>query len=495
MSDGPGDVPETTHRFGVPAIIGTLSFAGTVAALMQTLIIPVAPELPHLLGVSVSDASWAITATLLSAAVATPLAGRMGDMWGRRRVLLACLLILVAGSTIAALSTTLIPLIIGRALQGLAGGVIPLGISIMRDVLPPRKLAFAASAMSASLGVGSALGLPLSALIAQYFSWHVLFWTSAGLALAAAVLVLAVVPDRDSASGGRLDVVGAVGLSAGLVCVLLPISKGADWGWTSPVTLGLAAASVCVFVVWAWWELRARGPLVDLRLNARPQVLITNIASVIFAFALFASSLVFPQLMQLPESTGYGLGQSLIVVGLAMAPFGLTMMSMAPVSAWVTSTRGPKTTLVLGAGVVAVGYLVGTVLMAEIWQLVAVSVIIGCGVGLAYGAMPSLIMAAVPPAETGSANGLNTLMRSFGTSVASAVTGAVMTQFSAPFGDGRIPTEGAFRLSLMIAAVGALVAMVVATFIPSTPATGAAGGEPQLEPQPPRTTRGVAVVD
>ncbi|MFK4100852.1 MFS transporter [Streptomyces sp. NPDC019531] len=459
-------------------VVAVLAFGGIVVSLMQTLVIPIVPELPKLLNAPASDTAWAVTATLLAAAVAVPMMGRLGDMYGKRRMLLASLVLLVAGSVTAALSDALTPMIVGRVLQGMAGGVIPLGISIMRDELPAERLGSATAMMSASLGVGAALGLPAAALIADNFDWHVLFWSSGALGVVALLLVLLLVPESKVRTGGRFDLVGGVGMAAGLVCLLLAISKGGDWGWGSGTILGLFAASVVVLLVWGWWELRTDQPLVDLRTTARRQVLFTNLASIALGFGMFAMSLVLPQLLQLPEATGYGLGKSLLTAGLVMAPSGLVMMAIAPVSAALSKARGPKVSLMLGALIVAAGYGLQILLMDEVWQFVLVSCVIGSGIGFTYGAMPSLIMGAVPPSQTGAANSLNTLMRSIGTSVASAVAGVILAQMTTNLGAVALPSENGFRTVLAIGGGAALLAFAIAGFIPRREVVAAAASVP-----------------
>jgi EmrB/QacA subfamily drug resistance transporter len=447
-------------------VVVVLALGGIVVSLMQTLVIPLIPRLPALLGASPADTSWVITATLLASAVATPVVGRLGDMYGKRRMLLVSLVLLVIGSTVAALSDSLVPMIAGRVLQGLAAGVIPLGISIMRDELPAEKLGSATAMMSASLGVGGALGLPASALLVENTDWHMLFWTAAGLGVVVTVLVLTFVPESNVRTGGRFDLVGAAGLSTVLVCLLLAISKGADWGWTDGLTIGLFGAAVVVLLAWGWFELRTSRPLVDLRTTARRQVLLTNLASLVFAFAMFAMSLVLPQILQLPLATGYGLEQSLLVTGLVLVPSGLVMMATAPVSARISRARGPKVTLMVGAVVVASGYALGAVLMSEIWHLVLTSALIGAGIGFAYGAMPALIMSAVPVSETAAANSLNTLMRAIGTSISSAVAGVVLAHMTVTLGTKALPSQEGFRLIMILGSGAALVALAIAAFIP-----------------------------
>ena len=458
------------------AVVAVLALAGIVVSLMQTLVIPIVPELPKLLNAEPSDTAWAVTATLLAAAVATPVVGRLGDMFGKRRMLLLSIVLLVSGSLVCGLADSLVPMIVGRALQGLAAAVVPLGISIMRDALPADRLAGSTALMSASLGVGGALGLPAAAFIADNWNWHILFWVSAALGAVTFVLVLLIVPESKLRAGGRFDLVGSLGLSAGLVSLLLTVSKGGDWGWTSGTTLGLGAAAVVILLSWGWWELRSPQPLVDLRTTAKPQVLFTNLASIALGFSMFAMSLVLPQLLQLPEQTGYGLGRSMLTVGLVLAPQGLVMMAMSAVSAGVTKTKGPKVTLMIGALIVAAGYGLNIVLMSEVWHLVLVSCVIGAGIGFTYGALPALIMGAVDPTQTGAANSLNTLMRSLGTSFASALAGVILARMTTDFGGTALPSENGFKVVMAIGAAAALLAFAVATFIPHRrPAT----------PQPP----------
>ncbi|MFL6121052.1 MFS transporter [Actinophytocola sp.] len=447
-------------------VVPVLASCGLVASFMQTLVIPLIPSLPDILHADPADASWVITVTLVAAAVIMPVSGRLGDLYGKRPVLLASLVVLVAGSVVCALAGSVLPMVVGRGLQGCAMGVIPLGISIMRDILPVERIGSATAMMSATLGVGGAIGLPVSAVIAQTSSWRVLFWLAAGLGAACLALLRAVVPDSALRAEGRFNVVGALGLAAGLVSLLLAITKGATWGWGSALTLGLFAAAVVVLVVWGAYQLRVRYPLVNLRVLARRPVLFTNLASVLVGFAVYSTSLVLPQLLQASALTGYGLGQSLIATGLWMAPGGLVMMALSPVSAGITRRWGSRTSLLLGAAVIAVGYVVATLLLHSAFQVMVAAVIVSAGVGIAYAAMPRLIMGAVPLHETASANGLNSLMRSVGTSMSSAVMATLLAHMSVTVGPVTVPSLAGFRVAFLIAAGAAFAAVLVTSLVP-----------------------------
>ncbi|MFF5896222.1 MFS transporter [Streptomyces argenteolus] len=461
-----GEALPDPRRRGSGGVVPVLAFAGITVAVMQTLLVPVIKDLPSLLGTEPADATWVMTATLLAGAVATPIMGRLGDLYGKRRMLLASLVVMVVGSLICASTDDLVIMIVGRALQGFAMGAIPLGIGIMRDVLPPEKLGSAMALMSSSIGVGGGLALPAAALMAQHADWHALFLGSAALGVLAMTLTVLVVPEPPLRAPGRFDLPGALGLSLGLVCLLLPVTKGGDWGWTSAPTLGLIAASLVILVLWGLFELRSPAPLVDLRTSARREVLLTNLVSIMVGVAFYAVSLVLPQLLQLPTSTGYGLGQSMVVAGLCVAPLGLTMMFVAPLYARLSARRGPKASLVLGMLVIAVGYGAGLGLMSAAWQTVVIAVVLGAGIGLAYSSLPALIIGAVDASETGAANGLNTLMRSIGTSLSSAVIGMVLANTSVRAGGVDIPTMEGFRTSFVIATGAVLIGLALAAFLP-----------------------------
>ncbi|WP_372446468.1 MFS transporter [Streptomyces spirodelae] len=449
-------------------IVPVLAFGGISVAVMQTLIVPVIAQLPELLHTSTSNASWVITSTLLSGAVATPIMGRLGDLYGKRRIVLLSLGLMVLGSLVCGFTSALVPMVAGRAVQGFAMGAIPLGIGIMRDALPPERLGSAMAFMSSSLGVGGALGMPLAAYVAQYTDWHVLFFGAAGIGALAMALVALLVPESPLRTPGRFDVLGTLGLTAGLVTLLLPISKGGDWGWGSGTVLGLLGSSVVIFIGWGVLELRTEDPLVDLRTTARRQVLLTNLASIMVGLAFYALTLVLPQLLQLPAATGYGLGQSMVVSGLCVAPMGIAMMLVSSLSARLSRARGPKVSLMTGLTILAVSYLAGTQLMSAVWQTVLLAVLIGIGIGIAYSAMPALILGAVDPSESGAANGLNTLMRSIGTSTSSAVVGVVLARMTSPLGRTQVPDLDGFRTSFLIAAGAALLGLLIAAFLPSS---------------------------
>ena len=448
------------------AIIAALAFTGLVASFMMTLVTPLLPELPHLLGVSQADAMWVVTATLLAAAVATPIGGRLGDLYGKRRMMLVLLGSLILGSVIAAFSSALIPLVIGRALQGAGLGVIALGISILRDVLHRDRLGKAIALVSATLGIGGAVGLPVSALISQFLDWHMLFWVSGLLGVVGFILVFTLVPVSTLRSAGTFDFIGAIGFAAGLVGILLSVSKGSAWGWTSPLTLGIGFGGVAVIALWIWFELRTASPLIDIRVAMRRSVLLTNLASVTVGFAFFATAVALPLLLESPTDTGVGFGQSMLIASLCLMPSGLVMWALSGTAARVTDRRGARTSLLIGITVITLGYALAVGLMTEVWHTVLVATLVGFGVGFAYAAMPTLIMAAVPASETAASNGLNSVMRTLGSTTASAVIGVILSVNVVTVNGVTTPSTFGFQLTFALCAGAALIGLLLTLMLP-----------------------------
>ncbi|MFT4299181.1 MAG: MFS transporter [Aeromicrobium sp.] len=468
MSSSSSDPAEVQFRFSPPFIVVVLCLGSLCGALMQSLVIPIQSELPELLHTEPGNASWAVTATLLAAAVTMPVTGRLADMYGKKKILVVSAAVLIVGSASAALSSSLAPFLIGRALQGAAMGYIPVAISMVREIATPERRAGAVAAVSATLGVGGALGLPLSAWIAEAFSWHGLFWLSTGLAILVFVATLVVVPNVRDAHPAHIDVIGILGLAVGLSGALIGVSKGSEWGWSDGRTLTGIIGGVLVLLVWGWYQLRHHDPLVDLRTTARRPVLFTNLAALLIGFGMMAQMIVLPQLLEMPEATGFGLGQSILQAGLWMAPGGLAMMLFAPVSSKLINTIGARVTLAIGALVISLGYVVALELMDAPWQLMVSAMIASAGVGIGYAAMPTLILDNVPESESGSSVGVNGLMRSVGTTIAGAVMAAIMTSRTTALGSGvEIPSLEAFEICLVVGAVAALAGALIALLVPS----------------------------
>ncbi|MEP9382400.1 MFS transporter [Nocardioides sp. KR10-350] len=439
-----------------------------VVSLSQSVLVPVLGDLQEEYG---EKTNWLLTATLLVAAVGVPIMGRLGDMFGKRKILLVALGAITVGSLVDAVTSNFALLVVGRAIQGASAAAIPLGISLLATLMPRERVGASVALISAMLGVGGSLGLPLAGFVAQNWDWHVLFWITAVVGAIAFAGVLAIVPESKLHAGGHVDLPGAVLMSAGLVCLILPLEQGHDWGWGSPRVWILLAAAVVLLVLFALVELRRREPLVDLTALRRRPIVMTNLASICFGFALFASFIGTATFVEAGKWTGYGFEVSLLVGGLTLLPSGIAMLLFSPVAARLIALRGAPQTLAIGASVVAVGWVLRIFLSAELWEIVVATTIIGAGTGIGYAAMPSLINANTPPSEIAAANGLNTLFRSLGSTLATAVgTSILASSLVYQVVDGQVvggaPSLTAYRWLFGVCAVAAVLAAVLVLTVP-----------------------------
>jgi MFS family permease len=474
------------------AAVAVVAMGGLMVSLNQSLLIPVLPRITRDIGSSTASTEWLLTSTLLTAGVAVPIMGRLGDLYGKRLMLMVCAGFLVVGSLICALSHSLIPLIIGRAVTGLSIAAVSLGVSLINLTLPARRAPAGVALISAMLGVGSAFGLPLAGLVGEHADYHLLFWIGVAGGCLSLLGIRFFLAESAQRPAGRFDFPGAILFATALVCLLLPLSEAATWGWGAPRTIGLLAAAALLLALFAAIERRKSSPLVDLAANAKPALLLTNAASLCVGFALFASLIGTAYYVEAPVASGYGFGVSIVVGGLCLLPSGLAMLALSPVSAMMTRRCGPKITLCTGSSLVAAGFIIRIALAGHLWEIIAGTTITGAGTGIAYASMPALIALGAPPSALAAANGLNSLSRLVGSSTASAIGGTILASAVVVVGGVAIPSLTAYQILFALCAgaavIGAFIALSVpypAGYSPPRPARAAAPG---WLPSPARAT-------
>jgi EmrB/QacA subfamily drug resistance transporter len=441
-----------------------LSLGGLAFAVLQSLVAPALSTIGRDLNASTGNASWVITAYLLSASVLTPILGRLGDMVGKRRVLIAVLAVLAVGTVLAAVAPNLTVLIIARVLQGAAGAIMPLSIAIVRDELPREKVSVTVGLISAIFGVGAGVGIVAAGPIVEHLSWHWLFWLPLVLVVIALFGAIFGMKESPVRTPGRLDVLGAGILSVTLVSLLLAISKGQAWGWGDPKTVGLLVLGVIALVVFVIVELRVREPLIDMRLMKVRGVWATNLVALILGFGMFGTFLLVPTLLQLPAATGFGFGKTVSESGLFLLPTVLGMVVFAPLAGALARRFGPKLPMLLGAVAVVVAFTLPAVSHAAIWQVLLSGVLTGAGIGLAFAGMSNAIIESVPAAQTGEASSVNTIARTIGSSIGTAVIAAVISSHTTPQG---LPTDDAFTVSFWVCVGVAVLAVLAALALPA----------------------------
>ncbi len=443
------------------AILFVLGLGAIAYVLLQSLVVPALPTIQHDLGASTSGAAWIFTSFLIAAAVATPIAGRLGDMFGKKRVLIIVLAGLAVGTGMAAIVTTLPLMILARTIQGVGGAIFPLSFGIARDEFPREKVAGAIALLSGLLGVGGGFGIVLAGPIVQHLGWNWIFWlpcVGAVITLVAAVLL---VPESPVRAPGNIHWLGAILLSGALVCLLLAISESPHWGFGDGKTLGLLGASGVLAYLWVRAELRVTYPLVDMAMMRLRGVWTTNAAGLLVGLGMFSAFVLIAQYVQAPESTGYGFGASASQAGLYVLPSPVMVMVAAPIAGRLTSTVGAKVPLVAGAAIDVLGFAILAVATAPVWFYIA-SGITGFGAGFAFAAMANLIVAAVRPDQTAVASGMNTIVRTIGSAIGAELAASVLSANLLPNGyPDRHGYTVVFVLCAVILAVGVALSMLV----------------------------------
>jgi EmrB/QacA subfamily drug resistance transporter len=462
---GSGVAHDSEHRRpNSTLIIIYLALGGLSFAVLQSLVAPALATIGRDLDVATSDASWVLTAYLLSAAVLTPILGRLGDMVGKRRMLIVVLALLLAGTVLAALAPNLGVLIIARALQGAAGAIMPLSIAVVRDELPRERVGVTIGLLSAIFGVGAGVGIVAAGPIVEGLSWHWLFWLPAVLIVIALLGVIFGMPESPVKKPGRLDLVGTGILSVSLVSILLAISEGEKWGWDSFGTIGLLVLGAVAMVAFVLVELRVKEPLIDLRLIKSRGVWTAHIVALAFGFAMFGTFVLVPTILQLPSVLGYGFGKSVSEAGLFLLPTVLAMVVFGPVAGILVRRTGPKLPMLIGSVLVAAAFVLPAIAHGEMWQIIVSGILTGAGIGLALASMSNAIIESVPANQTGEAIGVNAIARTIGSSIGTAVIAAIITSNSTEQG---LPLDDAFTIGFWVCAGVAVIAIAAALAAPS----------------------------
>jgi EmrB/QacA subfamily drug resistance transporter len=459
-----GVEPERQHYNFTLAI---LTLAGTAFSLQQTMVFPALTTFQHEFGVSASWATWVLTGFLVSAAVTTPVLGRLGDQYGKEHVLLVSLGLFLAGCIGCAFAWNVWSLIAFRALAGAGGALFPLSFAIIRDEFPPEKMKTGIGLMSAVFGVGGGFGIVLSGVIVDHLSWRWIFILGSIPVAAAIWLIWRFVPESPIKSPSRVDFLGAALLSAALLTLMVGLTQGEPWGWTSARVLGVFALAAGLLVAWGWWETRAPVPMVDMRMLAHRPVLLTNIVTVIAGFALFGCFVLNPAFVEAPESSGYGFGASATEAGFYLLPSSLMLLFAGPLAGVMGRRWGSKWPLAIGMALTGTAALVFSRLHENPVDVYVASAALGLGVGLAFAAMVALIAENVRPTETGIATGVNTVIRMIGAVIGGQIGAAILT--AETIGASDTPAESAFTLAFGLSAGAGIAAAAIALTIASRP--------------------------
>jgi EmrB/QacA subfamily drug resistance transporter len=465
-------------------ILAVLSLGGISYALLQSLVVPALPQIQSSLHTSESAVGWVLTAYLLSASVATPIIGRLGDMYGKERLLMIVLLMLAFGTLISAVASSLSLMLLGRVIQGAGGGIFPLAFSIIRDEFPNRRVPGAIGLVSSLLGIGGGAGVVFAGIVTENLSYHWLFWFPLAMIVATAYLTWRYIPESPVKMPAEINYRAAGLMTIGISGVLLAITETSTWGWGSPKTLGLFALGLVVIAAWVREELRSREPLVDMRMMAIRGVWTTNTAAFLIGVGMYSSFVLLPELVQEPVSSG-GFGASVTVAGLFLLPATIAIVVVGQMAGLLERRIGSRGSLIGGALFALACYVLLVADRSQQLEIYVAAGLLGIGIGLSFSAMANLIVQNVSQEQTGVATGMNAVTRTLGGAFGGQLAATLL---ASNLGASGIPTSSGFTLSFLMCLIALAAALGFAVAVPRRSANDLAqevamlpqapGGEP-----------------
>jgi EmrB/QacA subfamily drug resistance transporter len=442
--------------------LAVLSVSGLAYSILSSAVVPALPTIQHALHTSETGVTWLLTGYLLSASVGTAILGRLGDMFGKEHVLVWTLVVLAAGTVLAGLADSLPLLIVARVLQGVAGGIFPLSFGIIRDEFPREKVAGSIGLISAILGVGGGVGIVAGGLVAEHLSWHWLFWMPLVLIVPATFCTWRYVPESPVRVPGRINWLAAALMSGGISLALVAVSETTAWGWGSARTLALLLAGLVLCALWILVEARSAEPLIDMTMMRIRGIWTTNLTAFLLGAGMYSSFVVFPQFAQLPRSTGFGFGASVVQSGLYLLPSTIGMVLVGACAGAIASRFGSKNAVLAGSIFTAAAFGFLAAAHAHPYDMLISAALLGIGIGLAFAALGNLVVEAVRPEQTGAAGGMNTVMRTIG--------GALGGQLAATFIAGHVhhglPASAGFTDTFLMATGFLVVCALAALLVP-----------------------------
>ncbi|MGL6245255.1 MFS transporter [Pseudomonas sp.] len=413
---------------------------------------------------------WVITAYLLVAAAASAICGRIGDLYGRSRVLIGMLILAALGSLISALSSSLEGIVFGRAVQGVAAAVLPLCFGLVRENISQARIPLCIGIVAGTASTAAGIGFVLGGVCIDYLSWHWIFYISTAVAVLGLLLVIAFLPSSaGKASEETVDILGGVMFAPAVAGVLFALTKGSAWGWYDQRTLWLGGGSLALLAFWAWYEARHSNPLIDVRLFANRQLAMSNLCYALIALGAMQFAQVLFVLLQQPTWTGVGLGMAATAAAALKLPSSLVAIVAAPWGGVVAGRHGGRRALLYGLFFLVTGWAALTLHHSTIWFVGFAVILNGIGTAIAFSAVPNLIVEAVPANRVSEVTGLSQVIRTTFMAIGAQMIAfifATQTISDPAQGPGTYPAGPAFQLAFLTITLLCVLSVFAALALP-----------------------------
>ncbi|MDT7873134.1 MAG: MFS transporter [Sulfolobaceae archaeon] len=397
---------------------------------VETMVIPALPTIENDFSISTTLAGWITSAYMIVAAATSPLMGKLADTYGKKKMYVVAIVFYIVAVLIAGFSPNIWVLIGARAVQGVGFSMFPIAIAIVTDLFPKEKVAFAQAILSATIGIGPALGLLIGSYVVEDLGWPYAFHTAAILSLIIFVISLKYLPHTGHRVKEAVDYVGASLIGLGTVMLLVYITEGPTLGWDNPENLILLLLSFMLYVVFILYERRTKEPLLRLDLFMIRNFAVANIVGLISGVGMFTVFIFLVYYAQLPQP--YGLGLSIIQSGLLMSPVALGMVIFGPIFGRMMPKIGPKPLLVTGSLLTMIAYILLMTYRATSQEVLLDGFLSSLGLVAVILPLVNMVALSLPDQYRTTGMGMNTLLRTIGGAAGPVVATALMQSYQVP---------------------------------------------------------------
>lgn len=457
------------------SVIVLLSAVVAMVMFTEGMLAPALPSIQNDFGISGVLNSWILTIPLLVAAIISPVVGKCGDLYGKKRLIILSIAVYAVGVVASGWAPNIWVLVVYRAMQGVGLGVLPLGYALIREQFPQEKVPVAIGTIAAMFGAGTFLGVFIGSWISEHFGWRMTYHVAAPVAfflLLAAVLVIVPSPRL---RGAAIDVPGVVTLTLCLLAGVIALTLGGQEGVTSPDVFACAALAVAFAALFVRAERRAPDPMVDLAMMGKRPVVLAMTIGFLVAMLTFMVIETLPYLVESPT----GLGLSHFAVGLVMMPGALADMTSGPLTGVLIQRRGPRAAMLLGSLLFAAGAVCYLFLAPSMASLVLAGIFFNAGMSITLTANTIIVVRSVRPEDTGVGSAVYHTAQDVGGMTGPVVAGAFISLHAVQVSgwDTPVPTGEAFTTIFGLIVLIALCVIFLALQIRDREVTAWAPGK------------------